>query len=331
MVNPRPFRPLPFLGNRHLQTVVANAFSWIRDHHPPTLRQIPLADGDALAAHDSCPPNWESGDAIAVLVHGLGGCHRSGYMRRITNRLTAAGMRAIRLDLRGAGAGLTLARRFYNAACSEDVRAVLTALHAEHPRSRVALLGFSLGGNVALKLAGEAANDPVPGLAAVVAVGPPIDLLQCSKLISRQRFYERFYVDLLIEQVRLHGRYFPDLPRVNFPARTTLRMFDDLYTAPRWGYADSADYYRRASSKDLIQHIRVPCLILTAEDDPFIALPPFLELAPPANVTLEIVPRGGHLGFLGWDGNGGVRWAESRIVGWTLAQTGCCQTEANAS
>jgi uncharacterized protein len=330
MVNARPFRPLPFLGNRHLQTVVANMVSWVKDQHAPTLRYFRLPDGDALAAHDSHPPTWETGSAIAVLLHGLGGCHRSGYMRRIANRLTEAGMRALRLDLRGAGAGLTLARRFYNAACSEDVRAVLRALHIEHPNSPLVVLGFSLGGNVALKLAGEAAKEPVPGLSAVVAVGPPIDLLQCSKLISRQRFYDRFYVDLLIEQVRLHSRHFPDLPKTTFPARTTLRMFDDLYTAPRWGYADAQDYYRRASSKTLIEHIRIPCLILTACDDPFIALPPFLELTPPPAVTLEIVPRGGHLGFLGWDGNGGVRWAESRIVDWALRQAGRCQTEKSA-
>src|SRR4051812_45559795 len=111
MVHHRPFRPLPLLSNPHVQTVFASVFSWTSDQHAAVSRKIALADGDALALHDSCPLSWQPGEPIAVLVHGLGGCHRSGYMRRITNRLTAEGVRTLRLDLRGAGAGLTLARR----------------------------------------------------------------------------------------------------------------------------------------------------------------------------------------------------------------------------
>jgi hypothetical protein len=247
-------------------------------------------------------------------------------MRRITNGLTAKGVRVIRIDLRGAGAGMKLARKFYNAACSADVRAVLKALHTEHATSPLLLLGFSLGGNIVLRVAGEAAQDPVAGLTAVVAVGPPIDLERCSELISQQRFYDQFYARQLIAQVREHAGYFPDLPRVDFPRGASLRAFDDLYTAPRWGYAGALDYYRRASVSALLASIRVPCLILTARDDPFIALEPFLDVSLSPSVTLQITNHGGHLGYLGHDGKGGFRWAETRVVRWALEQADRCQT-----
>lgn len=289
------------------------------------MRVVTLADGDALAVHDSCPPAWRTGEPIALLVHGLGGCHRSGYMRRITNGLTVAGVRVFRLDLRGAGSGMKLARKYYNAACSNDVRAVLEKLHQEHPTSPLLLLGFSLGGNIVLRLAGEAARQPVTGLAGVVAVAPPIDLVRCSKLITRQPFYDRFYVRQLIAQVREHAQHFPDLPEVRFPPRSSLRDFDEVYTAPRWGYASALDYYGRASAQPLIADIQLPCLILTARDDPFVALAPFLELKPSKAVTLEIAAHGGHLGFLGWDGAGGLRWAETRVVAWALQQAASCE------
>ena len=325
MANHRAFRPLPLLSNPHLQTVLGNLLSWTRDRHAATMRTVPLPDGDALAIHDSAPASWQSGGPIAVLVHGLAGCHRSGYMRRIANRLTVNGVRVVRLDLRGAGAGMKLARKFYNAACSPDIRTVIEVLHREHPSSPIVLLGFSLGGNIVLRLAAEAAAQPVAGLVAVGAVAPPIDLVRCSELISRQPFYDRFYVRQLIGQVQEHGRHFPDLPGAVFPAGATLRDFDEVYTAPRWQFASALDYYTRASAHPLIPSICLPCLIVTSRDDPFVALAPFEEATPGPGVTIDITPHGGHLGFLGGDGAGGIRWAETRVISWALGQLDDCQ------
>src|SRR5688500_14272204 len=153
-----PFRPLPLLYNPHVQTVLGNLLRWTRDRLPARTDTVPLPDGDALAVHDTCPPTWSEGDPIVVLLHGLGGCHQSSYMRRMANRLTALGLRTARVDLRGAGAGVTLARRFYNAGCSDDIRAVLQQLAGRHPEAPLFVVGFSLGGNIALKLAGESAG-----------------------------------------------------------------------------------------------------------------------------------------------------------------------------
>jgi predicted alpha/beta-fold hydrolase len=253
---------------------------------------------------------------IAVLIHGLGGSHRSAYLPRMARRLNDAGWRVFRMDLRGAGAGVRLARRFYNAGCSDDIRAVVEYLSARWPGQPIVVAGFSLGGNIALKLAGESAEQPLPGLHAVVAVAPPVDLVRCSTRLARHRFYDAFFVRLLVEQVSKHQHHFADLPRIAFPRRLKLQGFDDIYTAPRWGYADALDYYQRASALPHMGAIRVPTYILTARDDPFIAVEPFEELTMPPSVEVQITPHGGHLGFLGADGAGGIRWAETQIVRW---------------
>src|SRR5207253_1311988 len=116
--------------------------------------------------------------------------------------------------------------------------------------------------------------------------------------------------------VRRRQRLFPELPAVRFPRRMTVRLFDELHTAPLWGFDDALDYYRRISSRPLLDRITVPTLILTARDDPFIAVEAFQDLALPRSIELRIVEHGGHLGFLGWDGAGGFRWAERRLAEW---------------
>ncbi len=121
----------------------------------------------------------------------------------------------------------------------------------------------------------------------------------------------------------MRGRYFPDLPPPVFPRRVTMRLFDDLYTAPRCGFADALDYYRQASCQHLVPRIPVPTLLLTSRDDPFIAVEPFEELRSraPAHMTIRILSHGGHLGFLGFDGAGGIRWAEHRLTDWVAPPT----------
>jgi predicted alpha/beta-fold hydrolase len=311
------FRPLPFLGNPHVQTLLGNLLNG------PKLsgsveRLAPLPDGDHLVLHDSVPPRWRPGDRIALLVHGLGGSHRSAYLQRVARQLLPHGLRVVRLDLRGAGSGAAFARRTYNGGCSDDVRAAAAELHRWSPTSPLVLVGFSLGGNIVLKLAGEAAAAPVPGLERVAALAPPIDLEASAAIIAerRNRLYQNFYVRNLLHQVRQVQRHFPDLPRVRFPRHTTLRLFDDLYTAPRGGYRDALDYYRRAAALALVPRIAVPAFLLTARDDPFIPAGPFEALPARPNLEVQIVPRGGHLGFLGWDGAGGIRWAERRLADW---------------
>src|SRR5205807_3041712 len=142
---------------------------------------------------------------------------------RMVALLVPHGIRVVRLDLRGCGAGARVARRTYNGGCSSDVRAAAAAIHRADPSCRILLLGFSLGGNIVLKLAGEAAADPVPGLTRVAAVAPPIDLVRASELISRprNRGYELYFLRDLLALVNERRRCFPDVPPVQFPRRLT--------------------------------------------------------------------------------------------------------------
>ncbi len=314
----RDFRPLPFLGNAHLQTVLGSLLLTPPFSALSHARPVRLPDGDQLLLHDSIPGGWKAGGPIAVLIHGLTGSHRSSYVQRLAGQLLPRGIRAVRLDLRGAGQGVTLARRPYHAGCSDDVRAALAEVHRWSPASPLVLVGFSLGGNVSLKLTGEAADDPVPNLVGTVAVGPPIDLKKCLQLLMlpRNRFYELHFLRHLIALVHRRERLFPDLTKTRFPRGINIQQFDELYTAPRSGFDGALDYYARASSLPFIPRIQVPTLIVTARDDPFISAEPFETLTDLANVEVRILARGGHLGFLGWDGGGGIYWGERRVVEW---------------
>jgi predicted alpha/beta-fold hydrolase len=314
------FNPFPLLKNPHVQTVLGSLLSGAELTFRARIVPVALPDGDRVVIHDSVPPGWYDGRPIALLIHGLGGCHDSPYMRRVGQRLAVGGVRVCRLDLRGSGAGAALARRFYSAACSDDVRAVLAHLHARYPCSPLLVAGFSLGGGIALKLAGEAGENPVPGLQAVAAVAAPLDLPRCSALLAQLRFYDAIFVHNLQRHVRRHQRLFPELPRVRFPRRVTVRQFDDLYTAPRWGFAGVDDYYQRASALPWIAKIRVPTFLLTARDDPFIAVESYEAIERAPHLDIRISPHGGHLGFLGPDGQGGFRWAERQVADWLLAQ-----------
>jgi predicted alpha/beta-fold hydrolase len=318
------FRPFPLLGNRHVQTLLGHIVRGFVPPLPARLHICRLADGDATVLHDTSPPSWQPGAPIAVLVHGMTGSHASPLIVSLGWSLASVGVRVVRVDLRGAGKSLPLCRRSYHGGISDDLRAALEEIHRWCPHSPLLLAGVSLGGNIALKLAGEAASRPVRGLARVAVLGPPVDLAGCVSLLSepQNRFYHQQFVRELACDARLRQMLFPDLPPLRLPPRLTMRLFDELYTAPRSGFADAADYYRRASSLPLLPYIELPTLIIAARDDPFVTSEPFDKLSLPPTVELRVVPNGGHLGFLGSDGTGGFRWAEAQIARWLLADVG---------
>lgn len=318
------FRPLPLLGNAHVQTLLGSLLPAPRMRPRPRERLVQLPDGDWLILYDSAPAGWRTGDRIALLVHGLSGSHASGYMVRVARALHRQGLRVVRMDLRGAGRGVALARRPYHGGCSDDVRAAADSVLSESPNSALSLVGFSLGGSIVLKLAGEAADMPLLRLERVAALAPPVDFERCVALLGRpaNRIYDYHFARDLVRQVRLRRRLLPDEPPTRFPRRMTLRLFDELYTAPRWGFRDAADYYARASSLQYVPRIRVPAFILAARDDPFVDADPLRALTDNPNVHVEIADRGGHLGFLGFCGNGrGLRWAEARLADWVARPT----------
>ena len=191
----------------------------------------------------------------------------------------------------------------------------------------IAVAGYSLGGNLALKLAGEYGGAAPPQVRAVAAVSPILEISQCVRALERRGnlLYEWNFVRDLKRRMQRKDRLQPgrfDLSRL--AAIRTVREFDDAYTAPYFGFADAEDYYHRASAMRVIDRIRVPALIITAEDDPFVPSQPFRDPKVTGNpsITLHICRHGGHCGFVG-QRNGGDDdgyWAENQIVEFVAAE-----------
>ena len=314
-----PFEPHPWIRGAHAQTIVARYWGGERPRLDATAHEVELPDGDRLLVLESVPATWESRRPTAVLVHGLAGSADAAYMVRVGRRLLVLGIRVVRINLRGAGAGFGFARGIYHAGRSDDLREVVDRLNERDPGSPIGLIGFSLGANLVLKLAAEASAVPVRGLDCVLAANPPIDLAACAQLMLRpeNRLYDWNFVRWLCEMVRrLHDR-FPELGPPTLEGVKTLYDFDDRYTAPRNGFGSADEYYRRCSLFNALARIPVPGLIVHAMDDPFVASQPLLRAERPAHLALELVPHGGHLGYLSrhpWQGD--RRWLDARLAVW---------------
>ncbi len=319
------FEPHPLLRNGHLQTIVARYMPGPRVKLPSTYHEVDLGDGDRLSVLESRPDGWEPGDPAVVMVHGLAGCVRSPYLARVGLRLFRMGIRVVRMNMRGAGSGYGISRSYYHGGRSEDPRAVVEWLAGRAPGSPIGLVGFSLGANLVLKLAGEAADDDLAGFDCVVAANPPLDLHAACLHIRRPqgKIYDRNFIRLLqVEEERLRFA-FPGLAPVDFSRVGNLFEFDDVYTAPRNGFRDAAEYYARSSSAPLIPRITAPGLVIHAADDPFIPVEPFHRVQFPPQLALELNPHGGHLGYLGRLSRGGDRrWLDARIAAWLAARWG---------
>lgn len=318
------FRPHLLLRNGHAQTLAGVYFPGALPDYVAEKHTLPLSDGDATILHDDCPADWQPGDAVALMLHGLGGCHQSVYMRRTAEKLRASGVRAFRMDLRGCGAAMELARLPYHSGRSADAAAALAFLHTLCPGSPVTLVGYSLGGNIALKLAGESGADTPPNLLSVLTVCPPSDLGACSAWIGRRlnRGYDRYFARLLASQLAERRARNPHAMHAQFPrVPSRLREIDDWFTAPTCGFGTADNYYRVCASAPLLPEIRLPTLIIAAADDPLVPAYSFESLRLSPSTRLLITRHGGHLGFIGANGtDADRRWLDWRVVDWVLKQ-----------
>jgi predicted alpha/beta-fold hydrolase len=209
-----PFAPHPLVRGGHAQTLAA--FFWRREPFVERAARhfVAVPDGDRVVLHDDRGPSWRTGDRVALLIHGLAGCHASPYLQRLVGKLQARGLRTFRMDLRGCGAAVGQTRRPYHAGQSADAAAALEKIAELCPGSPVALVGFSLGGNIALKLLGEAPSSVPANLERAMAVCPPIDLAACAKSLSRgvNRLYDRYFTRMVVRQVAQALRVTPDVP-----------------------------------------------------------------------------------------------------------------------
>jgi predicted alpha/beta-fold hydrolase len=282
-------------------------------------RYFDVAPGTRVLAHCHWQPRpWEHPTLVAL--HGLESSSEAHYVRGLADKAFAASFNVIRLNQRNCGATEHLSDSLYHSGLIDDPLAVLRELVEVDGLRAIAFAGYSLGGNLALKLAGDLGASAPKELRAVCAVSPTMDLAVCVEALEQPQnaIYQWNFVRNLKARMRRKCAAFPGKWRLE-PLATirSIRAFDDAYTAPHHGFSDAADYYHRASAMRVLDRIAIPALVITAIDDPFVPPAPFRDpvVAANPNITLALTAHGGHCGFVeepgpGYDGY----WAEREIV-----------------
>lgn len=313
------FVPRRFLSSGHAQTI-AGFLIWRRLRVPaPEERMIEVAPGVQVLCH--CHWQADRTQALTVIVvHGLEGSSDSQYMLGVTGKALAAGMNVIRYNQRNCGGTEAQAPVLYHSGLSNDIAMVAREVIARDRISRLALAGFSMGGNLVLKLAGEWGRQAPPEFRAVAACCPALDLAASADALHEpaNRIYEAYFLWALRRRMKRKAQLFPghfDLSRMQ--GMRSLRDFDHRITAHYCGFNGVDDYYDRASAAHSVGQIAVPALILHAANDPFIRITPQTrqKIAANPNITFLESESGGHCAFVGKrNGVDDGFWAESQIV-----------------
>ena len=327
--SPASFTPR-FAGG-HWQTL----YAWAAPREfpnlpPPDARYFDTAPDARVLAHCNWHPERREHPTL-ILLHGLEGSSTVHYMRGIASKAWAAGWNVVRLNQRNCGGTEHLSKGLYHSGLIHDPLFVMRELIRGDGVRAVAVAGYSLGGNLALRLAGDLSDEAPPELRAICAVSPTMDLEACVRALERRSNYpyQWNFVRNLKARMRRKAAAFPDDFTLEPLGRIwTVRQFDEAYTAPHHGFRDATDYYHRASAMRLVDRIRVPTLILTAENDPFVPPDPFREPAVQNNprITTVLTRDGGHCAFVERASNNGDAydgyWAEREIVRFVQAQLG---------
>ncbi|MEJ7618184.1 MAG: alpha/beta fold hydrolase [Pyrinomonadaceae bacterium] len=254
----------------------------------------------------------------AVLVHGLEGSSSSVYMISTAQLFFQAGYNVLRYNMRNCGGTEHLTPTLYHSGMSGDLQAVVRELIERDQLTDLFVIGYSMGGNVALKLAGEYGGAAPRELRGVCAVSPALDLSACAEAINRRSnwIYQRSFLKGLRRRVRHKERLYPEIYSFDdFRAVRSIRDFDEVYTARHAGFTSADDYYERSSALKVLGHIEIPTLIIHAQDDPFIPYESFRHLPSLDNSSLILLTsqRGGHVGFVA-DNAHERFWAENRAL-----------------
>lgn len=317
-----PFKPHRLFRNGHGQTIAAYAwprrfrFASERDQE----RLFEVAPGVKVLAH--C--RWQAhpeGHPTIVAWHGIEGSTSSNYMQATAEKGFRAGFNVIRVNFRNCGGTEHLTSTIYHGGLSADLGAVVKELIDKDKISRMLLVGYSLGGNLVLKLAGEYGDNPPPEVLAICAVSPSVDLTTSADLILKRSnwIYHQDFVRRLKKRIRTNHKLYPEIYDLSgLDDVRTLREFDDRFTARAHGFANAEDYYFRSSALRVIAQVHIPALIIHAEDDPFIPFAPLRDPAVANNPYILLVgpKQGGHVAFMSADRNGDYDrfWAENRVI-----------------
>lgn len=314
-----PFAPARGLGGRHAQTVYGPLLRRAR-RVPLRRERWELADGDFL---DLDLLEGDRAAPLLLVLHGLEGSSASIYVRAMLDHARARGWRAAALNFRSCSGEPNRLLRSYHSGETGDLDLAARRLKAAAPGAPIVACAFSLGANVLVKWLGERGAAAQGLLAAACAVSTPFDLSACADALDGPGpmafFYRTHFLRTLEAKAARKAARFPDrLAADRARGARSLREFDDRVTAPVHGFRGAADYYARSSSAQFVPAVRVPLLLLSATDDPFIpggSLPRDAARANP-DVTLEETPRGGHVGWVSGSLLRPRYWAEERAAGW---------------
>lgn len=314
----RPF--VPVFRNAHLATLAGNFWPRSIDEarFPAVAVYYQTAPGTQVLVEENSPAGEPKGDAI--LVHGLEGSSRGGYMISLAQVLLEAGFRVHRLNLRGCGNTEHLTDTLYHSGLTDDLAWLVQSIVGRTGRA-VSLVGFSLGGNVVLKYAGEMGGKAAGLVSGVCSVSTPIDLHACVRRMGdfENRLYEWRFISRLRQRYQLRHKARPErFPIEGLRGAWTVFDFDNQITAPHFGFGDAPNYYATQSSLSFLKDIRIPTLLIQAIDDPLIPFAIFGASAIRSNPHIELLPvaHGGHLGFVS---RGLPRfWADPVIRDWLV-------------
>lgn len=311
LISESSYRPPFFLKNGHLQTIYANSLRNVPEIHYGRHR-IETPDGDFL---DLDMAGVES-EKLVILAHGLEGSSKRPYMLGMVRALNRRGWDALAWNFRGCSGEPSRKLRFYHSGDTPDLKAVLQYVLSLHRYKRIALIGFSLGGNIVLKFLGEQGGEISKRLTAAVAFSVPCDLHSGAEKMNRpsNRLYMMRFLRMLHRKILSKMEQYPGrIHDQDFNRMRTFREFDERYTAPLHGFAGAEDYWQIASSKPYLVNIRIPTLLVNALDDPFLAPAcyPFDEALEHKYLFLETPAHGGHVGFVSFE-KSGEYWSEVR-------------------
>ena len=321
----RPFEPRRGLSNGHLQTIVGNYLprpAFLCNSVAETVEVDPNDGSRVMCFCDWQPEPDRANRLTVILVHGLEGSSESRYIKGIAGRAWAAGCNVVRMNMRNCGGTDELTPTLYHSGLSPDVGTVVRHYAGRFGLERVALVGYSMGGNLVLKLAGEWGSAAAP-LCAVATVCPAIDLAAGSDALHEpaNRLYEWHFLRRLMQRYRRKAALYPQIygtARIR-PVRS-LREFDDNIVARYCGFRDANDYYYRAASARVVDKIAIHTLIIRAEDDPFVRFTPETRARLIANPNILLVEtrHGGHCAYLSRDRGDDIHWAEANVVRYLL-------------
>lgn len=314
------FQPHPLVRGGNAQTILPVFLPGKKARYESIRHEVVLSDGDRVVLHDDCPEEWQQGDPVVLMMHGLTGCHQSHYMQRLASKINARGWRAFRMDHRGSGAGSNLARNPYHAALTHDGIMALQQVAKTCPLSALSAVGFSLSGNLLLKIAGTCGEELPRQLTNVMAICPAIDVgISAANLRQNsRRRYDRHFTRELWSFASRFGRIRDEFPHLLAGKRPkNMYEFDHTITAPVCGFESAQEYYDASSSIRELVNIRHETLIVAAADDPLIPVEMFHQAEYSPTTRVMITPSGGHLGFFGKKGfDPDRRWMDWRVLDW---------------